>query len=216
MAHVKPRPYRSDLRDRQASATRDAVLTAARALFLEHGYGATTVEQIAERAGVSKPTVFAAVGNKQALITALRTLALRGDEEPATVSEREPWRRVLLEPDPYRAVELEAEHLADLWARWAELKEVLRGAASGGEPALRDLWARGEEQRLVAARRFVDALATKGPLRPGLDRAAATDLAWLYTAPENYHALVKGRRWSTARYQRWLVETLTHALLPAR
>jgi AcrR family transcriptional regulator len=78
MAHVKPRPYRSDLRDRQASATRGAVLTAARALFLEHGYGATTVEQIAERAGVSKPTVFAAVGNKQALMAALRTLALRG------------------------------------------------------------------------------------------------------------------------------------------
>jgi AcrR family transcriptional regulator len=210
------RGYRSALRGRQAAATREAVLNAARELFLEHGYGATTIEQIAEHAGVSKPTVFAAVGNKQAVMTTLRTLALRGDEEPETVAEREPWQRILAEPDPYRAIELEAEHLADLWSRWAELKEALRGAASSGEPALRELWATGERQRVVAARRFVDALAAKGPLHDKLDRTTATDIAWLHTAPENYHALVNQRGWSRARYRRWLTETLTHALLPPR
>ena len=78
------------------------------------GTGRRTIEQIAERAGVSKPTVFAAVGNKQAVMTTLRTLALRGDEEPETVAEREPWQRIVAEPDPYRAIELEAEHLAEL------------------------------------------------------------------------------------------------------
>ena len=218
MADVKhiPRTYRSELRDRQASATRESVLSAARELFLEQGYGATTVEQIADRAGVSKPTVFAAVGNKQAVMSALRTLALRGDEEPETVAEREPWQRVLTEPDPYRAIELEVEHLTDLWSRWAELKEVLRGAASSGEPALRDLWARGEEQRRTAARRFVAALATKGPLRQEVDRRTAVDIVWLQTAPENYYALVNQRRWSVERYRRWLIDTLTHALLPPR
>jgi len=76
-------------------------------LFLAQGYGATTIEQIAERAGVSKPTVFSAVGNKQAVMAAPRTVALRGDDEAPTVAEREPWRRVVAEPDPYRAVELE-------------------------------------------------------------------------------------------------------------
>ena len=93
---------------------------------------------------------------------------------------------------------------------------MLRGAASSGEPALCELWARGDEQCLVAARRFDDALATKVHLRPGVDYAAATDVAWLHTALENYHPLVNGRRWSTARYQRWLVETLAHAPLSAR
>lgn len=210
------RGYRSALRNQQAAATRAAVLDAARELFLEQGYGATTVEQIADRAGVAKPTVFAAVGNKQAVMTALRTLALRGDEEPQTVAEREPWQRILAEPEPYRAVELEADHLADLWSRWAELKEALRGAASSGEPALRELWATGEQQRVVAARRFVDALAAKGPLRDKLNRSTATDIAWLHTAPENYDALVNQRGWTKARYKRWLTETLTYALLPPR
>lgn len=210
------RDYRSALRERQAAATREAILDAARELFLEHGYGATTIEQIAERAGVSKPTVFAAVGNKQAVITALRTLALRGDEEPETVAQRESWQRILLEPDPYRAIELEAQHLAELWSRWAELKEVLRGAASSGEPTLRELWATGEQQRITAARRLVDALAAKGPLRDKLDRRTAIDAAWLHTAPENYHALVNQRGWSISRYRRWLTDTLAHALLPPR
>jgi AcrR family transcriptional regulator len=202
------------LRDRRAEETRAAVLDAARELFLSHGYGATTIEQIAARAGVSKPTVFSAVGNKQEVMAALRTIALRGDDEAAAVAKREPWQRVLAEPDPYRAVELEVAHLTELWSRWAELKEVLRGAASSGEPSLRELWATGERQRRIAAQRFVTALADKGPLRDHLTRAEAIDLAWVTTAPEHYHALVLQRGWSRARYQRWLTDTLTHSLLP--
>ena len=216
MANVNQlhRSYRSALRDQQAAATRVAVLSAARELFLAQGYGATTIEHIAERAGVSKPTVFSAVGNKQELLATVRTVALRGDDEPLTVAEREPWRRILAEPDPYRAIELEVEHLADLWSRYAEIKEVLRGAASSGEPALRELWSTGEKERLIAARRFVTALAAKGPLRQGLDEDTATEITWLHTAPENYHALVAERRWPRARYEHWLIDTLTHALLP--
>ncbi len=210
------RRYSSELRDQQAALTREAVVSAARELFLTQGYGATTIDQIAERAGVSKPTVFSAVGNKQAVMAALRTIALRGDDEGATVAQRESWQRVLAEPDPYRAVELEVEHLADLWSRWAPLKEVLRGAASSGEPALRELWAAGEQQRIVAAQRFVTTLAAKGALRHGLRRRDAVDITWVHTAPEQYHALVAERGWSRARYQHWLIDTLTHALLPPR
>jgi AcrR family transcriptional regulator len=215
MANVKAarRNYRSALRDQQAATTRAAVLRAAQELFLSQGYGATTVEQIAERAGVSKPTVFSAVGNKQELLSAVRTVALRGDDEAIPVAEREAWQRVLAEPDPYRAVELEVKHLTELWSRYAEIKEVLRGAASSGEPALRQLWQQGEHERLIAARRFITALEAKGPLRTGLDRDIAIDIAWLHTAPEHYHGLVIERGWSRTQYERWLADTLTHALL---
>jgi len=61
------------------------VLDAARQLFIAQGYGATTVEQIAQRAGVSKPTVFSAVGNKQMVLRAARDTALAGDGEPVPV-----------------------------------------------------------------------------------------------------------------------------------
>ena len=170
MPEVKPlrRGYRSALRDQQAAATRQAVLGAARELFLAQGYGATTVEQIAERAGVSKPTVFSAVGSKQAVLAAVRDVALAGDDLPVAIAERAPFQAVLAEPDPYQAIMLMVGHLTDLWGRYALIREVLRGAASSGEPALRELWDLSEQQRLTAAQTFIAALARKGPLRGGL------------------------------------------------
>lgn len=39
---------------------------------------------------------------------------------------------------------------------------------------------------------------------------------WLHMDPENYRALTVERGWPEAAYQRWLVGTLTAALLPPR
>jgi len=89
-----------------------------------------------DRAGLSKPTVFGAVGSKQAVLAAVRDVALAGDDLPVAIAERAPFQAVLAEPDPY----LMADHLADLWDRYALIREVLRGAtSSSGEPALREL-----------------------------------------------------------------------------
>ena len=48
--------------------TRDRMVDAAFALFDEQGYAATTVEQIVERAGVSRSTFFRAFGSKEDVI----------------------------------------------------------------------------------------------------------------------------------------------------
>jgi AcrR family transcriptional regulator len=210
------RGYRSALRDQQAAATRQAVLDAGGKLFLAQGYGATTIDQIAAAAGVSKPTVFSAVGNKQAVLAAVRDIALAGDDLPGAVAEREPFQAVLAEPDPYWAVVLMVEHLADLWSRYAPIRQVLRGAASSGEPALRELWDLSEQQRLTGAGTFITALTRKGPLREGLDHDTATDIMWLHMSPDNYLHLVVQRGWTQNAYQHWLVDTLTQALLPAK
>jgi AcrR family transcriptional regulator len=47
-----------DWRQRKKTATRDRILASAQRLFLEQGYDATTVEQIAAAAGVSHMTFF--------------------------------------------------------------------------------------------------------------------------------------------------------------
>jgi AcrR family transcriptional regulator len=210
------RRYRSALRDQQAAATRKAVVDAGRELFLAHGYGATTIDQIAATAGVSKPTVFSAVGNKQAVLAAVRDIALAGDDLPVAIAERAPFQAVLAEGDAYQAVVLMVEHLVDLWRRYAPIREVLRGAASSGEPALRELWDTSEQQRLAGARAFITALTRKGPLRERLDTRTATDLMWLHMSPDNYLHLVVQRGWTEAAYQQWLVDTVTHALLPPK
>src|SRR5271170_3098644 len=62
---AKKSPYRSLLRAEQAAATRELVLDAATRLFVERGYAATSIDAIAEAAGVGRSTVFAASGGAQ-------------------------------------------------------------------------------------------------------------------------------------------------------
>jgi AcrR family transcriptional regulator len=206
------RKYSSPLRERQVQATRRAVLAAARELFIAQGYGATTVEQIAQHAGVSKPTVFTAVGNKQMVLRAVRDVAIAGDDEPVPVARRPAADRIRAEPGQRRAVDLLAQHLTGVASRYAEINEVLHAAADSGEDDLRELWQLEEDQRLTGARWWVEVLTSKGPLRPGLDTGTAADVMWLLMSPGNYYRLVHRRRWTKQKYQQWLAASITQLL----
>lgn len=210
------RAYSSPLRERQAAVTRRAVLAAARELFVEQGYGATTVDQIAARAGVSKPTVFTAVGNKQTVLSAVRDVAMAGDDEEVAVRDRPLAQEIVGEPDQQRAVQLLGELVTGIGRRYADIHQVLSGAVGSGDPGLRTLWETSEAQRLTGARLWANALNDKGGFREGIDVDTAADVLWLYMAPDHYHRLVHERGWSTERFQQWLVETLTRSLLPDR
>ncbi len=207
------RRYISPLRDRSALATRRQILDAARALFVEQGYVATTIEQIAERAGVSKPTVFTAIGSKRALLKELRDIALAGDDEPVPVPARPWFQEMIAEPDPRQTLRLYARAGASIQARYADLEEVLHSAA-GADEELRELWQTNEQERLAAARAIVHNLLTKGPLKAGLDHAAASDIMWTYMATDHFRRLVRDRGWPLDRYEQWLADTLYAQLLP--
>lgn len=69
-------PLAPSPRTRSAEARREAILHAAAQAFVENGYGATSVDDIAERLGVSKPTLYYHVGGKQELLGASFSLAL--------------------------------------------------------------------------------------------------------------------------------------------
>ena len=66
--------YHSERRQEQAEATRQAILDAARALFIERGYAGTTVADIAAAARVAVPTVYVSVGPKPAILGELRKM----------------------------------------------------------------------------------------------------------------------------------------------
>ena len=122
------------------------MLAAARQLFVERGYVATTVDQVAERAGVSKPTVFAAVGSKRELLKVVRDVALAGDDAPGPVADRPWYREMLLEPDPQRSLWLHARNNARINERYADIDEVLH-AAAGADAELQALWRTSERER---------------------------------------------------------------------
>lgn len=196
---------------RQVSAreTRRAVLTAAAELFVERGYATTTMDQVAARAGVSRPTVFA-VGSKADLLRLARDVAMAGDDEQLTVLQRDSAQRVLSEPDPDTCLELLALHVAGVQERYGPLDEVLRQAA-GVDTELANLWQTSEGQRRQGATLFIDALGRKAGLRRPRDEAI--DVLWLLMAPDQRQRLVRSRGWSSGRYLRWLTETMADLLL---
>ena len=74
MTGVKPESRRA----RQAAETRRDILNAARKLFAQKGYAATSVAEIAAAAGASVQTIYDSVGSKAELVSALNDLI---DEE---------------------------------------------------------------------------------------------------------------------------------------
>lgn len=213
MVRVKSRRrYRSEVRAESARSTRGTILEAARQLFVERGYVATTVEQIAERAGVSKPTVFAAVGNKRELLKQVRDVALAGDDAPIPVADR-PWvKEVLAEPDPRRALQLHARNITRMATRYADIDDVVR-AAAGADPEVLALWRISERERLFGANFAVDNLRNKTPLKRGLSRDQARDIMWVLSSADPYQRLVKDAGWTLERYEAWLADTLCQQLL---
>jgi AcrR family transcriptional regulator len=207
------RPYESPLRQGQARTTRTAIIEAAWRLFAEHGYVATSIEDIAAAAGVSRATVFTAVGGKPVLLKAAFDVAIVGDDEKVSLPDRASSRAIRAEPDPRRYLARYAKLAAEISSRVAPIAEAVRGAA-GADLDARRLWETHLTQRRQGGAHVVaDLLAKGGRLRPGLDAAAAADVVWVLNDPGLYHHLVLQRAWTPRRFQRWLADVLQRELL---
>ena len=76
-------PEKLTRRQRQAQQTRTEILNAARRLFVEQGYAATTINDIAAAADVAVQTIYSSVGSKAELLIELLELARQSAEIPA-------------------------------------------------------------------------------------------------------------------------------------
>src|SRR2546423_805864 len=198
------RPYQSTLRAAQAQSTRQAVIAAATRLFAEHGFAATSIEEIAAAAGVSRATVFTSVGGKAKLLKTALDVAIVGDDEPITLPDRPRSKAIRAEPDPRKYLALYAELVTEMDGRLASIHEAVRGAA-GVDPDARALWESHLAQHRKGASNVVGDLMRKGGLRPGLDPESAADIVWLL-GPGTYYLLVHWRGWAPQCFQTWLKE----------
>src|SRR3954469_9619333 len=83
------RKYDSSRRQAQARETQRQVVQGARRLFIERGYAGTTIEQIAQEAGVATETIYATFSNKRAVLARLVQVSVVGDEKDVPLLERE-------------------------------------------------------------------------------------------------------------------------------
>lgn len=206
------RAYSSDLRAEQARRTRRQIVAAAAALFTERGYTATTVDAVAERAGVSRKTVFTAVGGKAVLIKLAYDWAVVGDDEEVPLVERERVMTMRQETDPARLMEAYSRHYAEVVVRVAPLYLALRNAADADAEA-RALFEEVRAERMRGMGMFAEQLARIGGLRDGLTVRRATDLMFFYIDPSHYELLVLTRGWSVRAFREWFLSSTRLHLL---
>jgi AcrR family transcriptional regulator len=202
---------RTQARTRLARA---AVVEAARSLFLERGYGATTIEAISERADVPPATLYRLFSSKHGILKALLDVSIVGDDEAVPMAERPEVRALLAKADPRLQLAGFAKITAQVNSRVAPLYRILVSAA-GSDPDAAALLDELTRQRQTGQRLIARSLVGAGALRPELRERDAADVIHALMSPEVYRLLVVDRQWKPERYERWLARILVHQLLPS-
>lgn len=192
--------------------TRAAVIDAARTLFLDRGYAATTIEAISHRSDTPQPTVYRLFGSKLGIVKAVLDVSIAGDDQAIAMADRAQVRALDSDPDPSNVLAGLAALLRELMARTAPVHRILEDAARSDHAAAA-LLAEIAQQRHHGQRRITRALARAGALRPGLREREAADIVHALASPEVYRLLVYDRGWTGAKYEQWLTSILTDQLL---
>ena len=191
-------------RQRQAEATKRQVALAARALFAEHGYVATTISTIAAAADIPVQTIYSAFGSKAKILDKITELWM---SEAETTSRAAAY---LQEQDPARQLTMLAELNRRQMQVGSDVVAIYQEAAAS-DPQMAETLRNVLGAREREIRKLIDALAPQ--LRSDLTIDAALDLTLALTLPEVFHLLVVERGWGHRRYETWLANTLVSQLL---
>lgn len=205
--------YRSEVRQAAAAANRAAVRDAATTLFVEHGYAATTVREIARVAGVSVRTVFNGFPNGKAQIfDEALDFALGGDDSRVPLADRPLTSDVFTDSGPADVIQRLADGAAEIYERAGGLITTYM-ESSGADPHMRRHAELGEAEAGAIMARVARQLGAQGALRPGLSTRRAGQMLLALCSPTLHHLLRRRSRWSAASYRRWLVRQLAAAVL---
>lgn len=193
---------------------RAAVIAAARELFLDRGYGATTVDAISAAADVPQATVYRLFSSKLGILKAVLDVSIAGDHDDVPMADRPQVRAAAEDPDPRQQLAGFVRIAVQVNERAGPLYRILTSAAGTDQDAaaLLDELTR---QRQQGQRMFARSLARAGALRAELRERDAADVIHALASPELYRLLVVDRGWASDRYERWLEQTLRDQLLAA-
>jgi len=205
------RSYDATRRRAQARETQRAVLRAAHDLFVEQGYGRTTITQVAERAGVSPETIYATFKNKATLLHRTWDVTVGGDDEEVVFHERPEAMAIRAEPDLAERLMMQARLSTATARRMTPFVRSVQGAAAS-ESSAAEMAAEMQRQRLNGISVMAAEAAATGQLKVSEDECR--DIVWAMTDGHLWHQLVVERGWSDEQYADWLGRTwVAHLVL---
>ena len=181
-------------------------------MFDERGYAGTTIRSVAERAGVSVPTVEALFGTKGRLLKAAIDVAIAGDDQPVPMLARDWATAAARAADPESFLSIVAGVLAPAQSRSSGLVlAAFEGAGSDTE--LAGVAAQMTAQRVTMATWAVARLSALGALRAGIGHDEATDTIFAIMEPAVFDRLTRQRGWTLAHYQDWIARSVRRLLV---
>nr|WP_062332832.1 TetR/AcrR family transcriptional regulator [Herbidospora sakaeratensis] len=207
---------RPDKRAERSRRTREKVVEAARELFLAQGYGATSLQEVADRAGVAVQTVYFVFRNKRTLFKDVVDTSIAGDTAPVATMDREWFRAACAEPTAAGQLRAHVHGTREILGRVAPIMPLI-AAAAATDPEIAAQWPGGPDPRHTVHHAAAEALARKPDTRPGLSVEMAADLLFGLLSPQLYLIFVHDRGWSPDTWEEWARTTLTAQLcVPGR
>jgi len=185
MPRAVKRPYDNTRRQAQVRATRLRIIEAAKVLFIDRGYPATTLEAIAGAADTSLPTLYRLFASKPALLKLVLDVSFGGDDEPVAFGDRPEIRKARAESDPVALIRAFARIGREFMERSSAIMHVL-----------------------------ATALSALGALDPDLGFSDAVDMTYLSLSPDVHRVLTVERGWTAEQYEQWLIRSLSLLLRP--
>ena len=152
MDETVKRQYRSPARTAAAEETRARIREEALALFVAQGYQATTLKDVAERAGVGERTLYDSFGNKLGLLRHTVAMLTMGDESRVPAADRPAAVAAREADDPREGLAAHLRLGTDLMNRAGDLLLVTQ-AIPGLDPDLDRSISRGTQAAYDISRR---------------------------------------------------------------
>lgn len=201
-----PPEHSPSRRARQAAQTRRDILLAARTLFAEKGYAATTLAEIAAAAGASVQTIYDSVGSKAELVSALNDLI---DEEGGVAPLA---ARIPTETDPRALLDIAVSISHSICERCGDIIGAVYGGANV-EPALAMVRDESRSRHRSGIAWLTRRLADLTALRSDLDVDRAADIIAVLTDPQVVRTFVVYYGWAWDDWHAWTVDTLAQRVL---
>jgi len=192
-------------RPRGAHATRSRILDAATSLIVENGYQSISLEDIAEKAGVSRRTIYDQFGSKRGVLEGIvNRMAEEGLPELLTA--------VSQSKDPVEALRKAVPLSVAFTDRNVKIVLVFYAQAIN-DPDFRSVWEYAQQNRWNNLRRIVEWLDREGRLAEGWTLDHATDWLHSLTSYQLHDELVVKRGWSHEEMANMLMRDISAMLL---
>ncbi|OBA58405.1 hypothetical protein A5647_21275 [Mycobacterium sp. 1100029.7] len=204
----RPEPRRTR-RDEYAEQTRNAVIEAARALFAERGYFATTINEIADASRVSPGTVYQQCGGKQGL---LRTLM---DQWTTSELVSQTLERINVAESLEEMLEELSNSYLEFWRRYDDIVQLVAATAAHDAEAM-ESFAQATQRHRAALYEIAGKARQLGAFSSRLSDEDFADIALYHYGPQNgYHFTVSVLGWSEQRAQDFIKKQFARSLREA-